>query len=97
MPLVVLLLQEVELAIGSITISGGRSTVADFSVPYYETASGYLAHIPRELTKWTALTRPYQFRLLQKMDMGTRCRDIELNDTQHNGLICDTQHKCHAA
>ncbi len=34
------LLQEVDIAIGSITITGSRSTVVDFPVSYYETASG---------------------------------------------------------
>jgi hypothetical protein len=32
----------------------------DFSIPYYETGAGYLAHIPRELSKWAALLRPYK-------------------------------------
>jgi len=50
------------MAIGSITISGPRSTVVDFPVSYYQTASGYLAHIPRGLSKWAALLRPYKLR-----------------------------------
>ena len=52
--------QEVDIAIGSITITGPRQTVCDFSVTYYETGLGFLAHIPRELSKWAALLRPYQ-------------------------------------
>lgn len=55
-------LQEVDIAIGSITITGSRSRVVDFSFSYYETPSGYIAHIPRGLSKWAALLRPYQLR-----------------------------------
>ena len=32
--------QEVDIALGSITITGTRSTVVDFPVSYYETSSG---------------------------------------------------------
>jgi len=52
--------QEVDIAIGSIAITGPRQSVCDFSVPYYETGFGFLAHIPRDLSKWAALFRPYQ-------------------------------------
>jgi hypothetical protein len=55
--------QEADIAIGSITITGPRSSVVDFSVPYYETGAGYLAHIPRELSKWAALLRPYKINV----------------------------------
>lgn len=34
--------------------------MADFSVPYYETGAGFIANIPRELSKWSALLRPYR-------------------------------------
>jgi hypothetical protein len=55
--------QEANIAIGSITITGPRSSVVDFSIPYYETGAGYLAHIPRELSKWAALLRPYKINV----------------------------------
>ncbi len=58
--LVNLCLQEVDIAIGSITITAPRETVCDFSVTYYETGIGFIAHIPRELSKWAALFRPYK-------------------------------------
>ena len=48
------------MAIGAITITGPRSVVVDFSVPYYETGVGFMAHIPRSLSKWAALLRPYK-------------------------------------
>jgi ABC-type amino acid transport substrate-binding protein len=32
--------QEVDIAVGSITITGSRSTVVDFPISYYETPSG---------------------------------------------------------
>jgi len=57
---VLLCLQEVDIAIGSITITAPRETVCDFSVTYYETGIGFIAHIPRELSKWAALLRPYK-------------------------------------
>ena len=34
--------------------------MCDFSVEYYETGVGFIAHIPRELSKWAALLRPYK-------------------------------------
>ena len=55
--------QEADIAIGSITITGPRSTAADFSISYYETAAGYIANIPRELSKWGALFRPYKLNV----------------------------------
>ncbi len=48
------------MAIGAITITWPRQTVCDFSVTYFETGLGFLAHIPRGLSKWAALLRPYQ-------------------------------------
>jgi hypothetical protein len=36
--------------------------VVDFPFSYYETASGYIAHVPRDLSKWAALLRPYKLR-----------------------------------
>jgi len=53
----------VDIAIGSITITVERSSVVDFSVPYYETADGFMANVPRELSKWAALSRPYQYNV----------------------------------
>ena len=53
-------LQEVDIAIGSVTITAPRATVSDYSVAYYETGVGFIAHIPRELSKWSALLRPYK-------------------------------------
>ena len=35
-------------------------TVVDFSISYYETSAGFLAHYPRELSKRAALLRPYK-------------------------------------
>jgi ABC-type amino acid transport substrate-binding protein len=55
--------QEADIAIGSITITGPRLTAVDFSVPYYETGAGFIANIPRELSKWAALLRPYKFNV----------------------------------
>ncbi len=40
-----------------------RSLAVDFSVPYYETADGFMANVPRELSKWAALLRPYKFNV----------------------------------
>ena len=48
------------MAIGSITITGPRLKVVDFSIPYYETGAGFIANTPRELSKWAALLRPYK-------------------------------------
>ena len=62
MPTTKNMFQEVDVAIGSITISTSRMTAVDFSVSNYETASGYLAHIPRDLSKWAVLLRPYNYR-----------------------------------
>ncbi len=55
--------QEADIAIGSITITGPRSTVCDFSVSYYDTGIGFIAHIPRRLSKVSALLRPYQWNV----------------------------------
>jgi hypothetical protein len=55
-----LFFQEADIAIGSITITGSRSTAVDFSVPYYDTGAGFIANTPRELSKWAALLRPYK-------------------------------------
>jgi hypothetical protein len=52
--------KEVDIAMGAITITGPRLAVVDFSVSYYETDVGFLAHVPRDLSKWAALLRPYQ-------------------------------------
>ena len=53
-------LQEVDIAIRSVTITAPRATVSDYSVAYYETGVGFIAHIPRELSKWASLLRPYK-------------------------------------
>jgi ABC-type amino acid transport substrate-binding protein len=39
--------QEVDVAIGCITITDDRLEVVDFSVSYYQTAAGFVANIPR--------------------------------------------------
>jgi ABC-type amino acid transport substrate-binding protein len=39
--------QEVDVAIGCITITDDRLEVVDFSVSYYQTAAGFIANIPR--------------------------------------------------
>ena len=52
--------QEVDIAIGAVTITGPRETAVDFSIPYYETGCGFIANVPRELSKWAALLRPYK-------------------------------------
>ncbi len=41
------------------------------------------------------LIRPLDEKLLESQFV--RCNDIQHNDTQHKGLICDTQHKWHSA
>ena len=52
--------QEADIAIGSITITGSRQTVVDFTIPYYDTGAGYIANTRRELSRWAALLRPYR-------------------------------------
>jgi hypothetical protein len=52
--------QKVDIAIGAITVTWLRSTAVDFSVPYFEAGVGFLANIPRKLSKWAALLRPYR-------------------------------------
>ena len=47
------------MAIGGLTITEPRTKAVDFSFPYFETSVGYLAHVPRELTKAAALLRAY--------------------------------------
>ncbi len=47
--------QKVDIAIGAITVTWLRSTAVDFSVPYFEAGVGFLANIPRKLSKWAAL------------------------------------------
>ena len=45
---------------GGIYIADPRTAVADFSIPYIVTDIAALIHVPRELSKWAALMRPYQ-------------------------------------
>lgn len=37
-----------------------RSLVVDFSIPYVISDIGALINVPRKLSKWAALLRPYQ-------------------------------------
>ena len=53
--------QEVDIAIGGLTITEPRAKAVDFSYPYFETSVGYLANVPRETSKAMALLGPYHF------------------------------------
>ena len=53
--------QEADIALGSITITESRQIAVDFTIPYYDTAAGFIANTDRELTRWASLMRPYQF------------------------------------
>ena len=55
------LLQEVDFAIGGLTITEPRARAVDFSYPYFETSVGYMVNVPRQMSKAAALIRPYDF------------------------------------
>jgi len=48
------------MALGAISGAYPRTVVVDFSIPHILSDTGALIHIPRELSKWAALMRPYQ-------------------------------------
>lgn len=49
--------EEVDVAVGEITITVARSKEVDFTIPYCETSAGFMVNIPRQLSKWASLLR----------------------------------------